>query len=109
MTNHYFFVKIKGGLNGHILPVRNACVSGRVPVSAFDQIEVFENLKPQVFIKVRIIDQKLVPDIQPLLALPAGEKRRKAAVDEEDLSAAFEFRQLGKSRKVCRRRFRVPS
>ena len=56
---------------------------------AFDEVDVFEDLEPQVVIEVRVIGKEFVDDNQRLFAPLAADERTEPAVDEKDLPVAF--------------------
>ena len=61
---------------------------------AFNDVRVLEYLKPQVAVEVWIISEKFIDDIECLLRLLPADKGAKPAVDEKDLSRAFEVWQF---------------
>src|SRR5436190_5614551 len=63
----------------------------------FDQVDVFEDLQPQVVIERPIFGQEFVDDIQRLFASLAADERTEPAVDEEYLAVAFVIGKLLKS------------
>ncbi len=55
----------------------------------FDQIDVLQDLQPQVFVEVWVIGEEFVDDIQRLFASLAADECTEPAVDEEYLAVAF--------------------
>ena len=59
-----------------------------------DQIDIFQDLQPQIIVQRWVIRQKLVHDRQGLSTPLPPDERPQPAVDEEYLSAALVVRQL---------------
>jgi len=64
---------------------------------AFDQVDIFEDLKPKIVIEIRVVGEEFVDDIEGLLAFLSTDKSTEPAVDEKYFAVAFQVWQLGQS------------
>ena len=62
---------------------------------AFDQVDIFEDLKPKIVIEIRVVGEEFVDDIERLLRFLAADECTEPAVNEEDLAISFKVGQLG--------------
>lgn len=58
------------------------------PDRPFDQIDILQDLQPQVIIEIRIFGKERVDDREGLFASLPADKGPEPAIDEEDIAVA---------------------